>query len=149
MNSEHYAFVLECKDNPREIALVLGYAASQRTFDSQQMWPTEMWPLGVLCQVCLALFEYTEQDIQTVPVHSMDPATRQPTKTWCIEVLCGRESCGSLTKMHFQAGIGSLREHVLGKIRGTPISCRECGQTNRIEDRFCKSVRVVGSSGSS
>jgi hypothetical protein len=95
MNNEYYAFALDCKDNPQEIALVLGYAASQRTFDSQQLWPTEMWPLAVLCKSCLTLSEYREQDIQMVLVRNKGQGRLPPTKTWCIEVQCARESCGS------------------------------------------------------
>jgi hypothetical protein len=144
MGNERYAFVLECKDDPRRPAhFLLGYAASQRTFDSQQMWPKEMWPLAVLCNGCSTLFEYTEQDIQMVPVHSMDPATRLPTKTWCIEVQCGQRSCGSLRKIYFQARSGIEKEEIEGKLDGNPARCLTCGLANKIDDLSCKNVYVV------
>jgi hypothetical protein len=150
MNTDvNYVCVLECKKQSPTSYFVLGHCASQVECADQLVWSKDRWPLAVLCDGCRQLFEYSEGDIRKVSVDSMDRETLLPKRIWYIEVQCAQESCGSLTKMHFQAGIGSLTEHVLGKIRGTPISCRECGQTNRIEDRFCKNVHVVGSSGSS
>src|ERR1700687_350965 len=134
MNNSNYAFVLECREDPNPQArsyFVLGYSESQQAFDSQRMWPRGNWPLTVLCNQCFRLSEYSEQDIQTIPVDSKAQGKPRSTKIWRIAVLCARENCGFLKGICFQAGIGSVKDTILLEICGKQVRmfCQKCGQS--------------------
>ncbi|MCU1239313.1 MAG: hypothetical protein JWO71_39 [Candidatus Acidoferrum typicum] len=110
MNTDaKYGCVLECKKQSPTSYFVLARAESQEECAGQLGWSTDRWPLTVLCDECFGLFEYSEQDIQKVSVDSMDQETLQPKRIWNIEVQCAQENGGFPIRMHFQAGIGSVR----------------------------------------
>jgi hypothetical protein len=141
-----YLFALECekKLNPRARSFfVLGCGESQQTFDSQLMWPTGKWPINVLCNQCFQLSEHLEQDIQTLPAGNKGLVKPPPMRIWSIEVQCGQENCGTLTKIYFQAGIGTVKDGILLKIQGHHIPCRTCGQPIELTFQSCKNVGVA------
>lgn len=144
MNTDaNYVCVLECKSQSPTQHFVLGRVEPQGECIGQLGWSRDRWPLTVLCDGCFGLFEYSEQDIRKVSVDSMDQETLQPKRIWNIEVQCGQENCGFPIRMHFQAGIGSVREHVLLKIDGHKVPCPKCRRPIELTSQSCKNVNAV------
>jgi len=141
-----FALVLGCKKNANPASLFFLHSfESPQTFDNQLMWPKENWPLAVLCNQCFEPSEYSEQDIGMEVFDSTVQGPLPPMRIWSIEVQCDRESCGFLTKIHFQAGIGSVKENILLKFveKQARIPCQKCRQSISLSFQSCKNVNCV------
>jgi hypothetical protein len=145
MRTVNYKFVLSCDKQTPLAYFVLGYSESQQTFDNQLMWPKENWPLTVLCNQCFQLSDYLERDVQTLFLDNKVQGKPRPMRIWSIEVQCGQESCGTLTKIHYQAESELLKEQILLEIDGRPIDthCRKCGQATVPKLRSDMNVNIV------
>ena len=119
------ALALECKVawNPQTRSyFVLGYSEHPETFDSQLMWPKEIWPLAILCNQCFRLSEYSEQDIRKLPLDN-GHLHRLPKKIWNITVQCDRENCGFRAEIYLQTDISEVKDRMMLTYDAKPEIC--------------------------
>jgi len=145
---EQVEVFLECEidRNPQAPAFfVVGYATSRQEFENQPQWPTGKWPLTVLCNACFRPSKYSLQHIRTRELDTKAQHQHPPKRIWCIEVQCVQESCGTLTKIYFQAGIGSTKSTIQLEISGRQvrIPCQTCRQDIELTFQSCENAGVV------
>jgi hypothetical protein len=147
MNAPELMSGLFCakRQHPLDCDFVLAYDGYLEIFDRKLLWPTEDSLVTVLCRECFETFEYSQQDVRTVPVPPWHPYTPGTRYIWRIQARCGRENCGFQKVVHLQSR-GSTKSDICRRLseKHAQITCPECAQKIPLTDVFDDSTERLG-----
>jgi hypothetical protein len=93
----------------------LPHRSPKEKSEGQQGWPTDIWRLDFVCQVCGRRAEYSAANVHHNPLDT--PIPGQPAHVlWRVELECAHESCGKVFELYTNAEYFSDKNEVLAVV---------------------------------